>query len=331
MGGMDVKLSTVKSGLMVVMMVALFALPQPVHASIEGEEVVVQDQITIFAHKDAAQNLTDGASFDELLANSADAAEGFLSYAEEVMEAPFTEEATVYLFPDAQTRLQGMMDITGISEEQARNHLGMHGDSPGVTASAISPNPANPAELQNTLWVRLDRRQGVHISESQHVGNARQWIVHELAHLWQFQFIIYTSSEGGPTSRSLTFSEGIAEQFAYKTLLREEMTTPETFCQESCRRTISHFYPDNFPDVQDWESSDSWNQLARESNGRIYLLMGMYFTYLHETYNPRGAAEYYELLNQGREPVQAFERAFGVAPDLQDPEFHEFVAEFLDL
>ena len=325
------KLRTVRFALIAVLTAALFALPQPVYANPEGEEVVVQDQITIFAHKDAAQNLTDGASFDELLANSADAAEGFLSYAEEVMEAPFTEEATVYLFPDAQARLQGMMDITGISEEQVRYHLAMRGDSPGTIASAISPNPANPAEIQNTIWVRLDPPQGMHISEDRYVGNARRWIVHELAHLWQFQFIIYTSSEGGPTSRSLTFSEGIAEKFAYKTLLREEMTTPETFCQESCGRTISHFYPDNFPDVQDWESSDSWNQLARESNGRIYLLMGMYFTYLHETYNPRGAAEYYQFINQGREPVQAFERAFGVAPNLQDPQFHEFIPEFLDL
>ena len=326
------KLSTVKSGLIVVMMVALFALPQPVHANAEGEEVVIQDQITIFAHTDAAQNLTDGADLEELLARSADAAKGFLSYAEEVMEAPFSEKTTVYLFPDAETRLQGLMDVTGLSEERARNRLGMHGDSPGGNALAMAPGRSHLGhpELFNTVWVRLDN-QGVHVSKPQYTYNVRQWLVHELTHLWVHQHRDYNPREEDARSPSRFFSEGIAEKSGYRTLLREGMTTRETFCHRGCRNILSHFYPNNFPEIKDWDSSERWNQLTREYGGGQYLVMGLYFTYLHETYNTRGANDYYQFINQGHEPTQAFEITFGVEPSLQDPEFHEFIPEFLDL
>lgn len=297
----------------VVLMMAALLLPSAATANTEGRAVTVQDQVDIFAHSDLD---------DDFLNMATTATTGLLNYLNDQLNTAFTKEATVYLFPDAETRVQGMMNVTGASEEVARRRLGMRNGSPGPVALAFGP--VNIPELNYTIWMRLDHRMDHFL-----VLGVAKTTAHELMHLWEFSQIAgFSPRDQTPSS---WISEAIAEGSAFEVIFHTDLATSDILCGDHCRQVISQLLREGLPAPNEIQRTKGWSRFSRETDGMSYLVVGAYMQYLFDEHNPQGPVEYYDWINQGVGPNQAFQQAFGIEPDLNDSDFHDFLRVFISL
>jgi len=205
----------------------------------------------------------------------------------------------IHLFASSERRSQSLMQILGVSKQEADNLLGIQYGSKGVLAIQHFPT--------QTIWARLDEPAFGSGSPGWSPGKI---IAHEIFHLWQHQLV---KEQWHQQLDPAWLQEGSAEYFAFSVGIAANLFTDGQVTQY-CNWAIGENGA-QLPRLEEMERYDDFDRTNNRLNGAVYCMLYIYFKKLLRD-NPSGIKTYYQLRSQGILWREAFEKSFGTGPEL---------------